>query len=163
MKVRKRPFFSLKEIISLLIESVANLSANDFVEKCRAFGMEEQPYLDLGFDRTLPDFDKGYNFNFNTEDNNKTILEILQKGDHILQAGFQIIYPPSLFFAKIKKHYPKIISFLEAHYGVGFPMKMGNSEILNYGDDKTVCYVSKAKVNNGDVLTLRVGNKLFWG
>lgn len=156
-------YYGLDDTFYLLSKSVGYISAKEFVEKCKKLDMKEQPYITSGFDSNLPNFDKGYVFHYKTDDNERAILEILEKDNMILQAGIQIIYSPSFFPSKIKKHYKKLMELLVDHYGVGLPMNMGNIEMLNYSDSKTVCYISKSKVNNTDALTLRIGDRRFWG
>lgn len=97
--------FSLEETFSLLTDSVPEDKASDLVKKCKETGMNEIEYLDTGMDSNLPEFDKGYNFVFKTNDDAETRLEILEKYSIIMQAGIQIIYPPSFFFSKAKKHF----------------------------------------------------------
>lgn len=154
--------FSLEETFSLLTDSVPEDKASDLVKKCKETGMNEIEYLDTGMDSNLPEFDKGYNFVFKTNDDAETRLEILEKYSIIMQAGIQIIYPPSFFFSKAKKHFKILKDHSDNYYGVSLPMNMGGAEILNYGNISSVCYLSKMKVNGRDVINFRVGNRKFW-
>lgn len=156
-------YIKLSSALTVLIESVTSISAKELLKRCRDLGMNEQPYRDLGYDSNLPDFDKGYFLNFKTDDNKIATFEILEKEDMILQAGFQIIYKSKFFSLKLKKHYKNLLKLLERTYGIGFPSKVAYSELMNFEDDKIVCYLSKMKLPGGiKSLTLRVGNKRFW-
>ena len=41
-------------------------------------------------------------------------------------------------------------------------MEQDISTILNYGNDKTICYLSKVKMKTHHILTFRIGNQKFW-
>lgn len=155
--------FSLADTFTLLTHSVGNLTINQVLQKCRDIGLDEYPYIDLGMDSSLPEFDNGYLFKYKTDDNIEVLLDILEKEKKILQAGIQIIYPRKLFISKIGKHYKKLTDMAEDYYDTGSPMNLGNIKILNYGNNQTVCYISQSKVNKRNILTLRVGNTVFWG
>ena len=90
--------YSLDETFSLLTNSVPEDKPSDLIKKCKEIGMNEIEYLDTGMDSNLPEFDKGYNLVFNTNDATEARLEILEKDSIIMQAGIQIIYTPSFFF-----------------------------------------------------------------
>lgn len=124
--------------------------------------MYEIEYINTGMDRNLPKFDKGHSFIFKTNDDTESRLEILEIDSIIIQAGIQIIYPPSFYFSKAKKHFKILKSHSDKYYGESFPMNMGGAEILNYGNISSVCYLSQMKVNDRDVINFRVGNKKFW-
>jgi len=150
---------SLPDTFSILVNSVSKISAKNFVKKCHNIGMIPKPYFDTGLDNNLPEFDKGYNLIFNTDDNVIARLEVLEKDEKILQAGIQIIYSSSFFFSRINKHFTTLKSICDNYYGLCLPMDMGNIKILNYGDADTVSYISKMKVSGKKILTFRVGNK----
>ncbi len=155
-------YFSLNDTFFLLTDSVSALSADEFVARCRV-GMVEQPFVDTDIGQNLPVFDNGYWFKYTTDDDATAMLELLEKEGRILQAGVQIIYPKKIFSSMINKHYKKIVKIAESYYGVGQPTQAGNIKILNYGNSKTVFYVSKSNVYNQESLTFRVGNREFWG
>ena len=67
----------LKDIFSLLTDSVHVDSAINLKDKCLELGMVELRYQNLGFDSSLPEFDKGFILNFNTEDELKGLFEIM--------------------------------------------------------------------------------------
>jgi hypothetical protein len=48
------------------------------------------------------------------------------------------------------------------HYDVGYPMNVGEIEIINYGNENTIAYLSHTKITGNDVITIRVGNRRFW-
>ena len=81
------------------------------------------------------------------------------------QAGIQIIYPKKPSTSNLNEHYKKIAKTAESYYGIGQPIQAGNMEILNYGNNETVFYISKSNVyaTNEELLTFRVGNRAFWG
>ena len=153
---------TLEDTFSSLVNTVGSVSSAEFLKTCINLGMREQPYVDVGLDQNLPEYDSGHVFDYETDDNVTAKLEILEKNERIMQAGIQIVYPKSLFFSKMNKHYEKVIGLADTHYGSGVPMSLGEAELMNYGDSRTVCYISKARVNNRDALTLRVGNREFW-
>lgn len=154
--------FSLDDTFSLLTESVPEHSASILFKKCKEIGMSEIEYIDTGIDSNLPEFDKGYNFVYRTSDNAEAKLEILEKGLIIMQAGIQIIYSPSFFSSKTKKHFNILKDKSDNYYGECLPMNMGGVEILNYGNLYSVCYLSKMKTNGRDVINFKVGNRKFW-
>lgn len=154
--------YSLDETFSLLTNSVPEDKPSDLIKKCKEIGMNEIEYLDTGMDSNLPEFDKGYNLVFNTNDATEARLEILEKDSIIMQAGIQIIYTPSFFFSKAKKHFKILKDYSGIYYGKSLPMNMDGAEILNYGNILSVCYLSKMKVNGRDVINFRVGNRKFW-
>jgi len=154
--------FSLDETFSLLTDSVHQDKASDLVKKCKENGMNEIKYFESGMDRNLPEFDKGYNLVFKTNDDAEARLEILEKDTIIMQAGMQIIYPPSIFFSKAKKHFNILKGQCDDYYGESLPMSMCGGKILNYGNPLSVCYLSRLKVNGRDVINFKVGNRKFW-
>ncbi len=155
-------YFSLNDTFSLLFESVGLISTKELVNKCIDLGMNEQPYRDLGYDSNLPHFDKGYMFNYKTDDNEIARLEILEKDNKILQAGIQITYKPSLTSKKMKRHHKYLLELSEKQYGSGFLTKVGYADIINFGDNRTVCYLSKMKMRGIKSIAFRIGNKRFW-
>ena len=155
-------YFSLNDSFSLLLESVGLIPVKELINKCRDIGMGEQPYRDLGHDSNLPQFDKGYMFNYKTDDNEIAYLEILEQDYKILQAGIQITYKHSLFSKKMKKHHKYLSELCEKQYGSGFPMKVGYADIINFGDNRTICYLSKMKMQRIKSIALRIGDKKIW-
>lgn len=154
--------FNLDKIFSLLTDFVPEDKATNLIDKCKEIGMNEVEYLDTGMDSNLPEFDNGYNFVFKTNNDTETRLEILEKDSIIMQAGIQIIYPPSFFFSIAKKHFKILKRHSDGYYGKCLPMNVGGVVILNYGNILSVCYLSKMKVNGKNVITFKVGNREFW-
>lgn len=152
-----------EEIIKLLVEHVADISSSGLVKKCEDIGMIQVPYQDIGLASNLPTFEKGYHFRFSSDGNNDAIFEILEKDDYVLQAGFQFTTHASLFFSKASKNHRQLKDILESHYGIGQPMHVSGFEIINYSNHSTIAYISKAKVAAIDSITVRVGNRKFWG
>jgi hypothetical protein len=150
------------DLVDLLIETVSTARASILVEKCHELGMTPQKYQPSPAVSNLPDFDVGHQFRFEADSSWAAGFDILEKDGMVLQAGFQIFYPRAFFVSKSKKHYQAMIEQIERHYGPGVPMKVGGIMILNYGDTNTVCYISKAKALGKDLITVRVGNKIFW-
>ena len=124
--------YSIENSFLLLKKSIGFITCKELVEKCKKIGMEEKSYSDLDGDVNLPNFDTGYIFYFLTDNNKRALIEILEKEKTILQAKVQIFYPRKLFSSKNNKHYKKIIDLVETHYGVGIPLNIANSKILNY-------------------------------
>jgi len=154
--------YNLNDTFSLLTDSVPIDSTSDFIKKCKEIGMNQIAYVDTGFDSNLPEFDNGYNFIYKTNDGVETRLEILEKDSIIMQAGIQIIYPPSFLFSKAKKHFSILKGKSDDYYGESLPMNMSGAEILGYGNPSSVCYLSRIKVNDRNVINFKVGNRKFW-
>jgi len=125
-------------------------------------GMSEQDYVNLGMDQTLPEFDEGVHVIFESDDRQTAHVEILGRQGMVLQAGFQLIYRPTLFQRKWKKQYDSLCRHLADHYGPGTPMAMSGVVIINYGDERSLAYISRSKANMCTVLTVRVGNRDLW-
>ena len=51
---------------------------------------------------------------------------------------------------------------IEQHYGAGKPIQALGFILLEYGDSSTVCYISEGKSLGNDLITVRVGNRIFW-
>ncbi len=154
--------FSLDETFSLLTDSVPRDRASDLLKKCTEIGMNQIAYVETGLESNLPEFDSGYNFIYKTNDGVEARLEFFEKDSIIMQAGIQIIYQPSFFFSKAKKHFKIIKGQSDGYYGECLPMNVGGAEILNYGNPSSVCYLSRMKVNGRDAINLKVGNRKFW-
>lgn len=150
------------EIIALLVSWVADKPAAELVSECRNLGMRQVPYQDVGLASNLPTFEAGYHFRFNPDGKEEALFEILEKDGLVLQAGYQLAIPSALLFSKTKNRHRQLKEVLEAYYGVGYPMHAGGIEIINYGSDTTIAYLSKAKVAGTDAITVRVGNRRFW-
>jgi len=151
-----------QEIVGLLIGQVADITAVDLVKKCKDLGMRKVSYQDVGLDSSLPPFESGYHFRFNLDDKEEVLFEILEKDSLVLQAGYQLTLPASLFFSKAKKRHRQFKEILETYYGVGKAMNVGRFKIVNYGNDTTVAYISRVNVAGADAIILRVGNRRFW-
>lgn len=151
------------ELITLLIRSVSTLPASELVRKCHDLGMTPQPYQASAADGSLPDFDAGHQFRFETQDSMAAGFDVLEKEGAILQAGFQVFFPRYLFVSHSGKHFGGMVNWIEQHYGRGQPMQAGGVTMLNYGNTQTVCYISKAKARGKELITVRVGNRVFWG
>lgn len=151
-----------REIIGLLVGRVADTPAADLAKECTDLGMRQVPYQDVGLASNLPPFEAGYHFRFNPDGKEEAIFEILEKDGFLLQAGYQLALPASLFFSKTKRRHRQLKQSLETHYGFGEPMKVSGIEIINYGNDTTIAYISSAKIAGTDAITVRVGNRRFW-
>lgn len=150
------------EIIGLLVGRVADIPAADLVKECGDLGMQQAPYQDVGLTSNLPPFEAGFHFRFNPDGKEEVLFEILEKDGLVLQAGYQLALPTSLFFSKTKKRHLQLKEILETHYGVGQPMHVGGIDIINYGNDTTIAYISRAQVAGTDAITVRIGNRRFW-
>lgn len=150
------------DTFTLLVSFTVFDTVSEFIDNCRALGFVELQYVNIGLDEKLPDFDNGYMFEYKTDDKVTANLEVLEKDGMILQAGIQVIYPKSLLFKRMPKHFEKVVTLADDFYGTGMLTKSDSMEIVNYGNEETVFYVSKVTVNRRDALTFRVGNKQFW-
>lgn len=151
-----------QEIISLLVGRVDHALAADLLKECVNLGMRQVPYQDVGLSSNLPPFEAGHHFRFNPDGKEDALFEILEKDSLVLQAGYQLNLPSSFFFSKAKKRHSQLKEILETHYGVGLPMNVGGIEIINYGNNTTIAYLSRATVARTDAITVRVGNRRFW-
>jgi len=153
-----------QEIVGLMVSDLAEISASDLVKKCNDLGMKQVPYQDVGLDSNLPPFEAGHHFRFNLDGKEEVLFEILEKDSLVLQTGYQLVLPAPLFFSKAKKRHRQFEEILENYYGVGSVMKVGGIKITNYRNDTTIAYISRAKgAGYTDVITVRVGNRRFWG
>lgn len=150
------------EVIELLVSRIANITASELLSECMKLGMRQVPYQDIGLDSNLPPFDTGYHLRFNPDGTEEALFEILQKDSLVLQAGYQLVLPISLSSSKTSNRYHQFKQILETHYGIGYPMDVGEIEIINFGSEETIAYLSKANVAGSVVITIRVGNKHFW-
>lgn len=150
------------EVIKLLVTGIANITASELLSECKKIGMRQVPYQDVGLDSNLPPFDEGYHLRFNPNGKEEALFEILQKDGFVLQAGYQLVLPTSLSFSKASNRYQQLKQILESHYGVGYPMDVGGIESINFGNEKTITYLSKANIAGNVAITIRVGNKYFW-
>jgi hypothetical protein len=151
-----------QQIINLLADNVSHTLAVDLARKCVDLGMRQVPYQDVDLLSILQPFEAGYHFRFNPDGKEEVLFEILEKDTLVLQAGYQIVLPTSLFFSKGKKRHSQLKDVLAICYGVGLPMKVGGNEIINYGNERTIAYLSRAIVAGIDAITVRVGNRRFW-
>jgi hypothetical protein len=151
-----------EEIIKLLINHVADMPATDFVKECIDIGMQQVPYQKVDQDSNLPMFDKGYHFRFIPDNKGNALFEILEKDDLVLQAGYQIVFKADLFFSKALKMYNQIREILETYYGEGQRMNIYRIKTINFRNDTTIAYLSKAKIAGVYAITIRVGNRFFF-
>ena len=154
--------FSFTDIFDFLTRSVGILPTEKLVALCRRKGMREQPYIKQQADEMLPRFDRGFVFTFQIRDNPSARLEILSRGNQVVQAGVQVVYQNQRTKSRLHLAYETIRSLAEKYYGPGIPIKIPPVTILNYGDKVTVFYVSKAHFAHQDILTFRVGNRKLW-
>lgn len=150
------------EIILTLAENVASSSVEGLVDKLLNLGMTQVPYKDVGFSSNLPSFDAAYHFLALVDENYNALTEVLAKDGFVLQAGFQISVRRALFFSKVDKVFCQLNAQLENYYDAGLPMNIVGSEIVNYSGQDTAAYSSKTKAAGVEVVTVRVGNRLFW-
>jgi hypothetical protein len=153
---------NINDILSLLIDSVISKSGRQLVDTCVNLEMIKQEFIEFGFDSTFPEFDRGYLYFYTTDNKETSRLEILERENEILQTGIQIVYKSVLFTANFKKDFQIAKIILDKYYGTGSQMNVGKVETINYGDGKTICYLSKLKMNGKNVLTIRIGNALLW-
>ncbi len=155
-------YLSLEEIVKLLYTDILISKPETLAEKCRNLGMKEDKFVDLNILGTLPEFDNGFAFIYETDNKVNARLEIIDKDGIIMQAGIQIIYPISVFSSKSTKHFKYLTNKLNEIYGAAMPMDMPGTKILNYGNENSVCYISISTVNKKKCITLKFGNRAFW-
>ncbi|MBS3955235.1 MAG: hypothetical protein KGZ88_19980 [Methylomicrobium sp.] len=153
---KQRVTITSAEVIKLLVTGVAKIGASELLNECKKIGMRQIPYQDIGIDSNLPSFDTGYHLRFNPDGKEEALFEILQKDDFVLQAGYQLV------LSRAQNRYQQFKQLLESHYRVSYPMNVEEIEIINYGNENTIAYLSHAKIAEKDVITIRVGNRRFW-
>lgn len=153
---------SIVKVIAVLVALVGTNPASDLIDQCKVLGMKQQQYFDMGIDKTLPPFDVGYRFAYSTDDKVDATLEILVKEKSVLQAGVQIIFPPSTPEKLVEKHYAEVKRLAVDHYGPTTPTSFGRVKILNWGNTTTLFYLHRVFVNGCHAITFRVGNRKFW-
>lgn len=155
--------YNIKDTFNLLVYSVETKLATEFVETCLELGMIQKEFMDnTWLSPNFPAFDNGYTFHYNIGHDEFTVLEIYEKEEKILQAGIQVFYKPVIFFRDSKKHFKQAVGFLSEYYGEGHPVEFDNVKTIYYQDLNTICYISTARENNKDVLTLKVGKAEYW-
>jgi hypothetical protein len=154
----------LDKVIALLIEFVCSKPAADLIGQCKAIGMRQQPYEDiLGGDKLLPDFDSGYRFIFLTNDDVNATMDILEKEKGVLQAGVQIVYPPTTSEDLIAKHYSQVQRAASERFGKATPLTSPEgAEILNWADFGTLFYTHRYAPGRWKSITFRAGNRKLW-
>lgn len=150
-------------LINLLAQNVPNETASTLVGKCLQLGMVEHPHKSTPDDVNLPPFDKAYQFQFQAPEALAAGFEILEKETRILQAGFQLSFPRAFLMSPAGKQFDEIGSFLQAHYGQGRRMNMAGAKAIYFESPSAVCYVSRAKLPDQDFISVRTGNRAFWG
>jgi hypothetical protein len=143
------------------VNSVADAKAEWLVQECSRLGMQEVPYQPVVADSNLRPFDEGHHLRFSVAGAN-ALFEILERDGAVVQAGFQITFPRSVFFSKAKRHHLALRKALETHYGIGQPMDVGTAQIVNFANESTVAYISRVSAAGMDAITVRVGNRTFW-
>lgn len=155
---------SLDEIFSLLVTTVGVSPASTLVETLKRKNMNGKPYESMGtIDERLPAFDKGFVFECSPEPSVTARFEILETQGDILQAGLIVTCPRKLFFSKAAKYYNAFVRLSDAHYGQGAPINAEIAKSMNYGDATTICYVSRSRLGDVDIVAIRVGNREHWG
>ena len=150
------------DVVTILINRVSFASTESLKRECIEMGMNEQDYLNPGMDQTLPKFGEGVHLIFESDDHQTAHMEILGRQGRVLQAGFQLIYRPTLFLRKWKKQYDSLCRHMADHYGLGTPLAVSGVVTINYGDERSLAYISRSKANMCTVLTVRVGNRDLW-
>jgi len=153
---------NILKLTDATIASVPNDSVATLIQKCKAWGMQSQPFQDSVSGGDFPSFDCGYHFKFNTDEGQVSFFEILEKDDAIMQAGFQVLFPPALFASKSKGCFERLSRQLTVYYGTGTPMKAGPAFLMNFKGSESVGYVSRLDTLSRNVVTIRIGNMDFW-
>jgi len=150
-------------LINLLVQTVPNDTASTLVEKCQHLGMVEQLYHSPPDDINLPPFERAYQFQFQAPEALGAGLEILEKETLILQAGFQLSFPRAFLMSPAGKQFDQMASLLGGHFGAGQRTNIAGAKAIYYNSPSVVSYVSRAKMQDQDIVTVRVGNRAFWG
>lgn len=156
---------SLIQSLYLLIESVGKITYIEFIKNINKLEIEEVNYCKTLFDSNLPNFDKAQWFRYITENNKLVMLEVLGINNDILQSKISIYHksPILSFLSKVKNHYKLLVNLIIDIYGNAYPLDINDIKMLNFQNDKTVCYISIMRQNNIDVITINVGNRKYWG
>ena len=156
-------------IIGLMANQVSVAQVRDFAHQCLQVGMVrcESPERDLALrvsNSNLPPFDVRFHFSFKLDGRDEGVFEILGNEGVITQCGYQVAFPPRfLFFPNGKAKYRAAVEALEAHYGTGAPLAVGDIAMtMNYGNALSVAYVSLMTAGRNRSLAVRIGNRTFW-
>ena len=165
-KIEEDGNISLKTIFWLIYDSVNNLSCQEIVKLCESVGMEQVDFVPVPGDQNLPEFDNGFKFKFKTDRDEVCHLEILERRGEITQCGIQIIMNKFWIFSNLSEHFELLKEYSDSVYGQSQPINIGMTTVLNYGDGKTVCYLSKMELEiknkKRHILSFRIGNGKFW-
>ncbi|MFC1620174.1 hypothetical protein ACFL45_09535 [Candidatus Neomarinimicrobiota bacterium] len=152
----------LDTVFSLLTNAVGSMPALELVNSLRKLGdLVEGPYTGTPFDEDLPKFDQGYRL-VGVREKEMITLEVLEKDSRILQAGSMWLYQRKLFSSKVKRAEVMLNALAEQHYGPGTPIQYSGALMMNYGDQRTICYVASIKSIDSDTLSLKIGNREYW-
>ena len=152
---------SLKDTFKLLTSSVPQLKTSELIEKCKELGMEEIPYQN-NEDDTTPKFDKGYLFQYKTDNDETCTFEILDRGGEIVKSGIQIIMNKLWFFSNLKEHFEIFNQLSKSYFGDSLPHKLKNVMILNFANKHVLVFLARLDFDNKHVLNFRIGNFKFW-
>ena len=153
---------SIAKVIAVLVALVGTNPASDLIDQCKVLGMKQQQYFDMGVDNTLPPFDAGYRFVYTTDDKVGATLEILVRNSSVLQAGVQIVYPPTTSEKLVLRHYAEVKRLAVDYYGPATVLSFSGLEILNWRNRTTLFYLHRVFVNGCHSITFRTGNRKFW-
>ncbi len=143
-------------ILKVFISSVGTEDTDALVDQIRGLGLSERTYQDYGPTSGLPDFDTGFHFTLRSTSNPKHLIEVLDKGGQILQAGIQVFGNDH---DDLKRRLTEVLT--EA-YGQGVSISIPMTETSNYTGNINIAYLSDCKIPGAQSLTVRVGNKRFW-
>ena len=153
---------SIDELIQLLRESVALITAQELGSKCKKLGMREtSPVDNSSYNFNLPKYDSAREFICSSTDCLKVVFEILEINGDIMQAGVQLIYKDNCSTYDVNMYYQGVADRLNLIYGEPARFDFGDVQTLLFADIKTDCYSSISNANNFNVITIRVGDKKY--
>jgi len=150
---------NFEDLLKLLTKTAQEKTkASELIATCNNAGLNEIEYFNTYDD---PMFNQGRNFLFTTQDGETGRLEIIRFDDELLQAGFQIIYKPNVFFKQVKTDFPLIVNFLK-DYSKEEAEDYQGFETYSFSNDANRCTLSRSKVNGRHVLDFKISNSEIW-
>ena len=134
---------TFQDIITLLVGTAeADANPKQLVDTCFKYKMCHIDYINWNND---PLFSVGYAFVLDINDV-PARLEIIETNGKLLQSGFQIIYKPQFLNFKNKKDFNVLRKLLNDYYQNESHQDINGTDLYNFANDISQCYLSKAKV-----------------
>jgi hypothetical protein len=152
---------SIEDVFDFLTTAVPRQKPSEIAGKFRTMGLTESAISkDEPYSGNVS-FEKGYRFICSTTSNAPCCIEVLQRDGEVLQAGIQIAHEVALM-EKGNDDFALLKNLCDRHYTDSKVAEVSGTRVINYGNTESVAYLSKMRQNDRNVITFRVGNRLFW-